>query len=46
MSDLPNVVLDDEWHVRAHGERHLAGQAGGLREHVQVPREAQLKEDN
>ena len=39
MTNLANVVLDDQGHVRGHGERHLAGQARRLREHVQVPGE-------
>ena len=42
VSDLPNVVLEDQRNVRRHGEHYLVCQAGSLGEHGQVPEEVKL----
>ena len=37
VTNLADVVLNDEGHVGRHGQRDLACQARCLGEHVQVP---------
>ena len=42
VSNLPNVVLEDQGNVGRHGQHHLGCQAGSLGEHAQVPEEVKL----
>ena len=46
MSNISDLVLDDEGHLGAHGEGDLGRQTAGLGEHVQVSIEKGKKKQN